>query len=253
MEKPLYKEGMGPFLEGITILPYNDPDRLRREVSEGTAAIFIEFLQGEGGIRHASEEFIREIERAQKESGALVVADEIQTGGGRTGQFFSFDGKGIRPDIVTLAKVIGGGLPLGAILATEALSGVWKTGEHGTTFGGNAVACAAGSAFLDLLQDGLMQRAGIAGELMLRYLGKLKDEFPAAVLDVRGAGCIVGVEFAYEARPIVEKLFDRGILANSTAGNVLRLLPPYIVEEQHIIKLIDSLREILSEGVERSA
>lgn len=245
MDKPPYKEGMGPFLSGVTTLPYNDPDTLRGAVTDRTAAIFVEFLQGEGGVRPATPEFIEAIEWAQKERGVLVVADEIQTGGGRTGRFFSFDGLGIRPDVVTLAKVIGGGLPLGALLTSEDLSDVWGAGEHGTTFGGNAVACAAGSAFLDLLRDGLMKRAEIAGDRMLELLDGLRSEFPELILEVRGAGCMIGVEFAVETRPIVEQLLERGIIANSTASTVLRLLPPYIVEEDHILRLIEAIRDVL--------
>lgn len=245
MNKPPYKEGMGPFLDGITILPYNDAEALAAHVSSRTGAIVLEFLQGEGGVRPASDDFIALLATLRGHHDLLIVADEIQTGGGRTGRFHSFEGKGIRPDVVTLAKVIGGGLPLGAIVTTEELADVWQSGQHGTTFGGNAVACAAGSALLDLLRDGLMERAAAAGELMRTLLGDLAREVPDQILEIRGEGCMIGVELRSEAGPVVDRLLDHGIIANATAGTVLRLLPPYIVERPHIERLVEELRGVL--------
>jgi acetylornithine/N-succinyldiaminopimelate aminotransferase len=159
MDKPRYKDGMGPFLPDTCVLPFNDIYALRAAVDETTCAVAIEFLQGEGGINWGDRDFIAELFELRSRFGFLVIADEIQAGAGRTGDFFSFERFDVRPDIVTLAKGVGGGLPLGAILTTEELAGVWGSGQHGTTFGGNAVACAAGSAVLDELRDGAMANA----------------------------------------------------------------------------------------------
>lgn len=247
MNKPKYKDGMGPFLEEITILPFNDVDRLREALNESVAGIFVEFLQGEGGIREASEEFVAELARAQREHSILIVADEIQAGAGRTGEFFSFSSLPICPDIVTMAKVIGGGLPLGAILTTEELRDVWGPGAHGTTFGGNPVSCAAGAALLDLLENGLMKSAEETGKMLREKLEVLKLRRPEQILDLRGRGCMIGVEFTFDATPIVAGLLERGIIANSTSTTVLRLLPPYHLSAEQIDHFIEQLEGVLKE------
>lgn len=247
MDRPKYKEGMGPFLPETGILPFNDSHALRNAVDDRTAAIFIEFLQGEGGIYWATEEFVATIFELRERHGFLVVADEIQAGAGRTGRFFSFERFGLRPDIVMTAKVIGGGLPLGAFLTTEELADVWDYGRHGTTFGGNAVACAAGGALLDLIEGGLMQHAAESGEYLIERLRGLQKNLPETIADVRGAGAIVGMEIAGEARPVVDRLLERGIIANATNENVIRFLPPYIFGREHVDALIEGLRGCLVE------
>ena len=245
MHKPKYKEGMGPFLQDIVTLPYNDVERLREEIDGNTAGIFVEFLQGEGGIIEASSAFIEELSTAQKEHNLLIVADEIQAGAGRTGEFFSFSSLPIHPDLVTMAKVIGGGLPLGAILATEALRDVWGPGAHGTTFGGNPVSCAAGSALLDLLEDGLMESAAETGTLLKRGLRALQELYPSTILDIRGRGCIIGVLFPFDASDIVSRLLERGIVANATSTTVLRLLPPYLLAPAQVDRFVNTLGEVI--------
>ena len=246
MDKPKYKEGMGPFLSGTTVLPFNDAAALEGTVGPDTAAVFIEFLQGEGGVRWADAEFVRLLADLREQHGFLIVADEVQAGCGRTGRFFSFDHFNIRPDLVTTAKVVGGGLPLGAILTTEELAGVWDYGRHGTTFGGNAVACAAGTALLEMIGEGLMEKAATMGSYLIDCLKELAAEFPERIAEVRGAGAMIGVELTAEAAPIVEGLLERRVIANATNENVLRLLPPYIFEEEHIQELIGALRSLLS-------
>lgn len=248
MDKPKYKEGMGPFLPETGSLPYNDAAALREAINEKTAAVFLEFLQGEGGIFWASEEFVATLIELQEKYGFLIVADEIQAGNGRTGTFFSFERFGVRPDIVTTAKVIGAGLPLGAILITEELATVWDYGRHGTTFGGNAVACAAGSALLDLIEEGLMEQATASGEFFLKRLRELQSELPETIVDVRGAGAIIGIEINREARPVVDRMLEQHIIANATNENVVRFLPPYIFNSEHIEEVIEGLRKCLQEG-----
>lgn len=245
MDKPRYKDGMGPFLPDTQILPFNDTAALRAAVDETTCAVAIEFLQGEGGIHWATREFVDELMALREKFGFLVIGDEIQAGAGRTGDFFSFERFGIRPDIVTLAKGIGGGLPLGAIITTESLATAWGSGQHGSTFGGNAVACAAGSAVLDQLREGAMANARIMGDHLLDALRTLADEFPELVREARGAGAIVGLELAVPAAPIVDALLDRHVIANSTGETVIRLVPPLIFGEEHVGELMGALRGVM--------
>jgi acetylornithine/succinyldiaminopimelate/putrescine aminotransferase len=245
MDKPRYKDGMGPFLPETSVLPFNDIEALRAAVDETTCAVAIEFLQGEGGIHWASPAFAEAIFELRERFGFLVIGDEIQAGAGRTGDFFSFERYGLRPDIVTLAKGVGGGLPLGAILTGEGLAGVWGSGQHGTTFGGNAVACAAGSAVLDALRDGAMAHARTMGETLLEAMRGLAAEFPSLVTEVRGAGGIVGVDLTVPSGPLVDAMLERHVIANSTGETVIRLVPPLIFEREHIEELVGVMREVM--------
>jgi len=245
MDKPAYKDGMGPFLPETRVLPFNDVAALRATVGPGTCALIVEFLQGEGGIHAATPEFVVAIEELRREHGVLLIADEIQGGAGRTGTFHSFEHHGVRPDIVTLAKGIGGGLPLGAILVDAHLAEVWSSGRHGTTFGGNALSCAAGSVVLDHLASGLMDHVAAMGRLMIERLEALKAAHPQVILDVRGAGCIIGVEVAVPAGQVVDAMLAQGVIVNATADRTVRLLPPYIVTAEQIERMIEAFENVL--------
>lgn len=245
MEKPRYKDGMGPFLPDCIILPFNDIEALRGAMDGTVCGVFIEHLQGEGGIEWATKEFVRELFALREEHGFLVIADEVQAGAGRTGKFFGFDHFNVRPDVVTVAKGIGGGLPLGAILTTELLANTWGAGQHGTTFGGNAVACAAGLVVLEELENGLMANVNLTGEYLQKQLCKLKEEFPAIIRDVRGAGAMMGLGLNLPAEPFVQALLQQKIIANATSETVIRLLPPYIFQPEHVDELIAGLRQAL--------
>ncbi|MBS1912152.1 MAG: acetylornithine/succinylornithine family transaminase [Bacteroidetes bacterium] len=248
MDKPRYKDGMGPFLPETGVLPFNDVQALRDAMSHDVCAIVVEFLQGEGGVRWATQEFADAIAELREQYGFLLIGDEIQAGAGRTGDFFGFERFGIVPDIVTMAKAVGGGLPLGAILVSERLSHVWGSGQHGTTFGGNAVACAAGSAVLDLLSEGLMDHARMMGAVLLSELIGLQAEFPALVTQVRGAGAMAGMELSIPAGPLVDALLDRGIIANATSDTVIRLVPPLTFQQEHVAEVIGALRAVLADA-----
>jgi len=248
MHKPRYKDGMGPFLADARVLPFNDVATLRASVSERTCSVTVEFLQGEGGIRWATPEFVAALFELRERHGFLIIGDEIQAGGGRTGDFFSFERFGVRPDIVTMAKGIGGGLPLGAILTTDALGSVWGTGQHGTTFGGNSLACAAGSAVLDELKAGVMEHARRSGELLLARMRTMRDDLPDLVADVRGVGAMVGVELVIQAAPIVQAMLRRRVIVNATSETVIRLLPPLVFGEEHIMEMEAALRACLAEA-----
>jgi predicted acetylornithine/succinylornithine family transaminase len=246
MDKPLYKEGMGPFLPNTIVLPYNDIDALEARVDENTCAVMIEVLQGEGGISSATDEFVAALWALKERYGFLVIADEVQSGIGRTGDFFAFERYGVRPDIVTVAKAMGGGLPLGAILATNEAAALFDRGMHGTTYGGNPVACVAGSVVVDEVMHGLMTHVREIGEYFVEQLEALRSEMPARIREIRGRGCMIGVVLHDESAPYIPKLLEHGVIANATGGNVIRFVPPFIIERSDIDELVVVLRAALA-------
>ncbi len=247
MDRSSYREGYGPFLDKCAVAPFNDTEALRRAVTHQTAAVVIECIQGEGGIRQASREFMDELGSLRKEFGFLLIADEIQSGLGRTGKLFAFEHFGATPDLVLLAKALGGGLPLGAILGNEAVGNVLEPGTHGSTFGGNAVACAAGAVLLRELTEGtLLENVRAMGELLKRELLRIKDIHPSTIRDIRGMGLMLGVELSDDAAPVVEAMRKRKVLVNSTDRTVLRIIPALNIGESHIMQFIQTLEEVLS-------
>jgi predicted acetylornithine/succinylornithine family transaminase len=246
MDKPLYRDGFGPFLPNSLVLPFNDVDALESRVDENTCAVMLEFIQGEGGLMSASAEFVDAIIALKQKYGFLVIADEVQTGVGRTGSFFAFEDYGITPDIVTIAKPLGGGLPLGAILATEQVAALFDKGMHGTTYGGNAVACAAGNVVLDEVANGLQQHVREIGEYLYVALESLHQRHPRRIASIRGRGCMQGIVLNEDAAPLVKGLLDRHIITNATANTVIRLVPPFIVEREHVDRLIAALDDVLA-------
>ena len=247
MDRPPYRDGFGPFLDGCSSLPFNDAAALRAGVNADTAAVVLECVQGEGGIRPVSPEFVATLRELRSTFGFLIIADEIQSGAGRTGRFLASEHFGLEPDIVTLAKPIGGGLPLGAILGATSVAEVLQPGMHGTTFGGNPVACAAGIAVLEEIEEhGLMDHARAMGEHFLARLQELVKAFPQQCKEARGLGLMVGLELYGEAEPVVVAMRDRGILINGTDKTVLRFVPPLIITAEEINRTVDTLREVLS-------
>ena len=246
MDRPKYKTGFDPFLPNFRIVEFNDADALRASISNATAAVILEFIQGEGGIRPVTAGFVDTLRRLQQEFGFLVVADEIQSGIGRTGKFFAFEHFDIRPDIAVVAKPIGGGLPLGAILGNANVADVLAPGMHGTTFGGNPVACAAGVVVIEeIAERGVMKHAEAMGRILKAGLAELASEFKGLVKEVRGYGLMLGMELNREAEPYVVAMRERHILINGTDQTVLRFLPPLIVTEDHIAETIATLRAVL--------
>ena len=245
-ERPQYRDGYDPFLPNTNSVKFNDVEDLCAKVNSQTLGIILEFIQGEGGINVISKEFVQKLKSLQEKLGFLVVADEIQAGLGRTGKFFSFEHYDIYPDIVVIAKAIGGGLPLGAILGNERVADVLTYGVHGTTFGGNPVACAAGCAVMEEIVDKrLMKQAGIIGEYLKSKAIELQKQFPDIVKEVRGYGCMLGIDLNRNGQPIVDELLNRGILINCTNTTVLRLLPPYIITTEQCDQLMFELHLIL--------
>jgi len=243
-----YKKGFEPLLPNISMLEFNNSEDLVQNIGEDTAAVFIEFIQGEGGIFPANEEFVKNIEKLRKQYSFILVADEIQAGIGRTGKAFAFQHYNVIPDIILTAKAAGGGLPLGAILVSSRLKDILSTGSHGTTFGGNPVACAAGIVVLEkVFEKGLVNEVAESGEYFINQLNQLKEEFREDIKEIRGKGFMIGVEHFYECSNLIEKFRDRGVLVNCTNQNVVRILPPLISEREHIDFFMTKYREILKE------
>lgn len=243
--KEKYREGYGPLLEEVSHLTFNSVDDLEN-INEKTAAVFIEFVLGEGGIRPISCEFADELDRLHKKHGFLLVADEIQAGFGRTGKFFAYQNFTLVPDLIVCAKPIGGGLPLGAILGTESLADIWKVGDHGTTFGGNPIACAAGMVVMDWLLDqkGLdhVNRIGIQFK---NVLDDLKKSFPHKIKEIRSIGLMGGIELTEDSTPYPSKGLKHGVMINATDYTVIRLLPPLILDETGIAEMKEKLFKVL--------
>ncbi len=246
MDKDKYREGYGPFLENCGYIVFNDIADLRAKADKHTAAIFLEFIQGEGGIVPVSKEFVKELESLRKKHGFLVVADEIQSGIMRTGKFFAYEHFDFHPDIVTIAKPIGGGLPLGAILGSDVVAAVWSYGVHGTTFGGNPVACAAGKVVIDALTTEAMKlQIRENSSYLFAQLESLKKKF-SVIKEVRGFGFMIGADLSIDSAPIVDAMLARGVLVNSTAKTVVRILPPLIAGKKEIDTLIAVFDAVLT-------
>jgi acetylornithine/N-succinyldiaminopimelate aminotransferase len=245
MDKPLYKDNMGPFLANMSVIPYNDCDGLEQNINAKTAGVILETLQGEGGVTAAKQCFIDKLFELKEKYNFLIIADEIQSGVGRTGKFFCFEHYGAKPDIATLAKGIGGGLPLGAILVRESLLDILGKGMHGTTYGGNAVACATGQVVLEELENGLMEHVTQTGNYLSEKLLFIKNKFPEKVLEVRGIGLMQGLLLSFDADILVKALLERHIITNAASGKVLRLVPPLIIGKAEIDELIEGLEECL--------
>lgn len=241
-------------MPGVKFVAPNDIAALESAVTERTAAIFLEPVMGEGGVIPLSDEFLIAARILADRKGAILVLDEIQCGMGRTGHFFAFQRSGIVPDIVTLAKALGGGLPLGCVLTGAAIEGVVKPGHHGTTFGGNPVACRLGIAVLNELTSGskLISRVQQMGEWLGGELGALKSRVPA-IADVRGAGMMWGIELDRPAAPVAKELLAKGFVVGTAREKVIRLLPPYVTPKKAFTELISALEQVLSGATEKAA
>ncbi|PKL80309.1 MAG: aspartate aminotransferase family protein [Ignavibacteriae bacterium HGW-Ignavibacteriae-4] len=247
MEGENYKKDMGPFIDDVKILEFNSVEQLENLIDGNTAAVFIEFIQGSGGLTVADPEWVSKITELQEKYNFLVIADEVQSGLGRTGKFFSYEHFDVKPDIVTIAKGLGGGIPIGAILLNEKTSNLLGAGQHGTTFGGNALACATGLVVLKKLNEGLQTDINRIAAYLKKKLQELILKYPDKIKTYKGLGLMCGLEFYSPAKPIVLELLNRKIIANSTSNTVLRLVPPYIIDKTMVDRLISELDSILKE------
>ena len=245
--KEKYKKFFAPLLPNIVQLEFNNLDQLDQNINSDTAAVYLEFIQGEGGVRIASEQFISKIKSFQKKFGFILVADEVQSGMGRTGKPFAYNHFNISPDLLIMAKAIGGGLPLGAMITSKKYSNVFEIGDHGSTFGGNPVACAAGLAVItEVFENELVKEVVKLGDYFLTKLKIIQEENLDKIIDVRGLGFMLGVEFNISCSSITEKFRKKGILVNCTNDNVLRILPPLITTQENIDHFIDIFKSIIS-------
>ncbi|MFG1186504.1 MULTISPECIES: aspartate aminotransferase family protein [Xanthobacter] len=232
---PKYLEGFGPDLPGFDQVPFGDLDAARAAVTPETAAILVEPVQGEGGVRVPPAGFLAGLRELCDENGLLLVLDEVQSGVGRTGRLFAHEWTGITPDIMSVAKGIGGGFPMGACLATEEAAKGMTVGTHGSTYGGNPLAMAVGNAVLDVvLEDDFLPRVNrVAGRFQQR-LAELRDTHPAVIAEVRGQGLLLGIKAAVPAPELIAALREEGMLVPGAAENVIRLLPPLTVSEEEV-------------------
>lgn len=249
-----YRAPFQPLLQGVVWVPSGDAAALEAVVSGTTTAIVIEAIQGEGGVRPLSPAFAAAVKDAQRRTGALLICDEVQCGLGRTGVAFGYQRLGLEPDLVAVGKALGGGMPVGAVLLSERIAAAVAAGDHGSTYGGNLLACRAALVFLEQLMDrGLMTHVQEAGSQMAAGLGELAGRHPV-VREVRGAGLMWGLDLHVDATPFVQAALGRRVLINRTADTVIRLLPPYVISSAEVTEALGQLDAILSEGVqERSS
>jgi len=240
-----YHEGFEPLVPGFTYVPFNNIEALEEAIDEETCAVILEPIQGEGGIYPADKEYLKKVREITNEKGILLILDEIQTGIGRTGYFLAEEFYEIQADVILLAKALGGGLPLGAVCTTKDIASVMTPGSHGTTMGGNLVACAAGIAVLDTIgNEKFLREVREKGTYLQGKLLDLRNETPL-IVDIRGRGLMWGIELKINVRDILEELIEKGVVALSAGENVLRLLPPLIIEKEEIDYGLSKIREVL--------
>ncbi|MCZ4291391.1 aspartate aminotransferase family protein [Hoeflea alexandrii] len=248
--QPKYLEGFGPKVEGFDQVPFGDVEAVKATITEETAAILIEPVQGEGGIRPLSNESLRALRELCDAEGILMILDEVQSGVGRTGKLFAHEWAGIEPDIMAVAKGIGGGFPFGACLATASAADGMTAGTHGTTYGGNPLAMAVGNAVLDvILEPGFLPHVNDVALVLRQGLASLKDRYPDLVSDVRGSGLMLGIKCAKSNTDLVLAMRNEHILGVPAGDNVVRLLPPLIVtaeEARDALSRIEAALEMLS-------
>ena len=229
--------------KGFINVPYNDIEAIKEAITENTAAIIVEPIQGEGGVNVPDIGYLKEIEKICHEKDIVFIVDEVQTGFGRCGTLFAHELFDVKPDIMTMAKGIGGGVPMGGILATEKVASAFVPGDHGTTFGGGPLVCAAANAVLDTIEeDNLLDNVNEVGNYFIEELKKLDKEI---IADVRGKGLMVGLELTKPGAEYVDKLREKGFLINCTANKVLRFVPPLIITKEDIDEFVKALDEIL--------
>lgn len=244
--QPKLQEGFGPLVPGFRYIPFNDLEALKANITPQTAAVMLEPVQAEGGVRVPHPEYLKGLREVCTEKHILLIFDEVQTGMGRTGTLFAYQQFGIQPDIMTLAKGLGGGIPIGACLATDKVSAAFEPGTHASTFGGNLLACAAALKVLDLLiEGGKLEQSLVAGHYLAKGLRSLKEQF-SCIREARGMGLLQGLELTIDGKQIVLECLERRVLINCVMGRVLRFVPPLIISATQIDQLLSVLSEVLS-------
>lgn len=250
--QPHYHEGFGPLPEGFDYVHYNDIDELESMMSEKTAAVMLETIQGEGGVYTPEDDYLKKVRALCDKYGALLIFDEIQAGIGRSGEFFAYDKYGVKPDIVTLAKGLAGGVPIGAFITTGEVAAVMKPGDHGTTFGGNPLACAAANIVLATVpQENFLAHVSRVGAYFKEMLLQMQKAYPGLIKEVRGTGLILGAELFRDdiGRSIVNDCLQQGVIINCTVQKVLRFIPPLIVTNEQVKEMLEVLGSVLKKYV----
>ena len=242
-----YHVGYGPLSPGHVLVPYGDIKALEAQMDDDVCAVLLEPIQGEGGVHVPSDKYLQQVRALCDKHDALLIFDEVQTGVARTGKWFAYMHSGVKPDILTFAKGIGGGFPVAGFAVPERLAHVFKPGDHGGTFGGNPLACAAVYATLTTIKsEGLVDKVAEKGEYFKNELRKLQEKYPDKVTDVRGCGLMLGMEVAGEGKPIVESCLANNVIVNCTAGNVIRIVPPLIISKEEIDIVVAALDKALA-------
>jgi len=238
------QEGFAPLLPGFTHVPYNDIKEIEKAYNENTIAVMIEPIQGEGGINVPHENYLKEIRDFCNSKNILMILDEVQCGLGRTGKFFAYQHAGIIPDIVTIAKGLANGLPIGAVICSKEISDQIKPGNHGSTFGGNPIAVSAAIKVVNLIDEKLLKEIGSLGSTLVNSLHSLHLN---KIKDIRGKGLMIGIEFieGYQAKNIAGKLIEEGVVVGTSGDTVLRILPPFIISEKEIVKFLGRFRKVV--------
>ncbi len=239
-----HQKGFAPLVEGFDHVPFGNLNAVRNAITKETAGIVVEAVQGEGGVRPADPAFLQGLRAACDEYGLLLFFDEVQTGMGRTGTLFAYEWAGITPDVLAVAKGLGGGFPVGACLATERAAVGITPGTHGSTFGGNPLAMACSNAVLDvILEDGFLAHVRAMADMLMQRLSGLPQRFPTVVETVRGAGLLIGVKCVKPAGEMVTACREAGMLTVPAGDNVVRLLPPLIIDESHIAECCEKIEK----------
>ena len=243
-----YRAPFQPLIPGVSFASADDPTGFEALVDRDTAAIIVEPIQGEGGVRPISPALVEAIVSTCRKTGTLLIADEVQSGSGRTGNFLYSRTVGLRPDLVALGKALGAGVPIGAALISGDVAKTLSPGDHGTTYGGNLLACRAALVFLDALDNGLLEHVRQVSAHLMARLQSLAARHTTQIAAVRGAGLIAGLEMTRDAQPVVDAALERGLLVNRTASTVVRLLPPYVVTTDEIDEALRLLEEAIVAG-----
>ncbi|SFR05112.1 acetylornithine transaminase [Desulfoscipio geothermicus] len=246
--QPKYQQGFEPLPPGFKYVPFNDPDALERAIGPHTCAVMLEPVQGEGGVYAAASEYLAGVRELCDRNGLLLVFDEVQCGLGRTGEFLAYQHYDVEPDIITLAKALGGGFPIGAMLAKETVAAAFAPGDHATTFGGNPLACAAGLAAMQtMLGDGVMQNCRAVGAYFKEKLQDLARKYDF-IKEVRGLGLLLGMELNRPGGDIVNRCREKGLLINCVNNNVLRFTPPLVIGTEEVDRALETVEAVLIAG-----
>jgi predicted acetylornithine/succinylornithine family transaminase len=239
-----FHKGYEPLMPGFKYVPFSDIKAVKNAIDSKTCAVMVEPIQGEGGVNCPTEGYLKALREICDEKGLLLIFDEVQVGMGRTGKLFAYEHDGVEPDMLTLAKSLAGGVPIGALLIRKGIAESFKPGDHASTFGGNPLATAAGIAALTtILEEGMLENCQKVGEYFFSRLEKIGEKF-SFIKEVRGKGLILGMELKIDGSSVVKEMMQRGILINCTMGNVLRFLPPLIVVKEEVDRVVETLEEV---------